>query len=819
MHLLRDLRLILRQLRRAPGYVAMVVLTLALAIGANSAVFSAVKSVLLRPLSVARPDQTMVVWQTDNASGKAVIELTLRHLREWTADRSVFLQAAVMGSHNWNAVYDSGSGDSVRIFFSGVSAGFFETLGAVPLLGRTLRAEDDLPNAAAVLVLSHATWIRRFGGDRDIVGRTMSLDGQPVEIVGVMPEGFDVPRGAEFWTPVTPILGGGAASSATTLQNVINNVGVFYLVGRVRSGVTAAEAARLVDALDMRLQRDVPGRPTWGDRAVVTPLVEHVFGPVRPTLWALWTAVTVLLLIACANVSGLTLSRAAMRRREEAVRLAIGATRVAIGRLWVLEVFVLSAAGGAIGLAAAGYLARAIAALAPDDVPGVERISIDAGVALFTLAVVAVVAVATTALPMRTSYRVSLAEIISGGDRSTTGRQSVRARSVLLVLQVALSVALLVAAGLVVRSFVNLRRIDLGFQPANVLAMTVQPRSIQGSPTEWYHELIGRIAQVPGVEAAGVVYLRPLQLGPIGDGIRVWLEGQPETDAAAAANPTLNYQIATPGYFEAMRIPMIRGRGFTDADRAGTDRVVLVSEATAQALWPGRDPIGRRVLMSSFVPGQPPRAWRTVVGVVKNVRYRGLDEVQLDIYDPALQVGRQPQTIVVRTATSPIGALPSIQAQARALDPTAVIDDVVTMDAVVARAVAPWRLSMWMFVLFAVVAFGLALTGLVSVVALDVAHRRHEFAIRLALGATAAAILHAALRRTAWRVSLGVAMGMFGAALGARALRSLLYGVAATDPATFGGVTAFTIGAAALAAYIPGRRASRAEVNALLRHT
>jgi putative ABC transport system permease protein len=815
--MLRIVRLTLRQLWHAPGYSVMVVLTLALAIGANSAVFSAVNAVLLRPLPVSDPARAVVVWQTDNQAGQAVIELTLRHLREWTANQSVFERAAVMGSHTWDAVLDDGRKEPVRLQFTGVSSGFFETLGVAPLLGRTLRAADDTPTSPPVLVLSYASWVRRFGADPNAIGRTLNLDGQPVEIVGIMPEGFDVPRGAEFWAPVMPVLAGGAASNATALSNIVNNVGVFYVVGRVRSTASAADVARQLDALDARLQRDVPGRPKWGDRAVVVPLLEYVFGPVRPALWALWAAVSVLLLIACANVSGLMLTRATLRRREQAVRLAIGATRSSIGRAWLIEILILAAAGGALGLVAAVYIGRTIVALAPDDLPGLQHITVSGTVAVFTLAIVAAAAILAGVLPIRQLSTVSLSEAFGSGERTTANRGSIRARSGLLVLQVALSVVLLVAAGLVVRSFMNLSRLDLGFQPQSVLSLSVQPRSIQGPANAWFDQLLTRVRALPGVEAAGAVYLRPLQLGPIGQGVRIWLEGQAETDAVAAANPTLNYQMATPGYFEAMRIPVVRGRTFTSADRAGVDRVAVVSESTARGLWPGQDPIGRRVLMSSFTPGVP-RSWRTIVGVVKDVRYRGINEVQMDIYDPALQVARAASSLAIRTTGSPLGMIASVQAQVRALDPTAVVDNVVTMDAVVNRAVAPWRLSMWMFLLFASVAFGLALTGLVSVVALDVAHRRQEFAIRLALGASRRAILRAAIGRTVFRVAAGVAVGTLAAVLGTRLLRSLLFDVTPSDSQTFVVVVTLVALATTVAAYIPGRRAARAEVNTLLRH-
>ncbi len=810
------MKIFVRQMLRAPGYAAMVVLTLALAIGANSAVFSAVSAVLLQPLPVTNPENVVVAWQTDARNGQAVIELTYRHLREWTATSSPFERAAVIGSHNWDVVLE-GHGPPVRVFFSGVSAGFFEVLGVEPLLGRTLTAADDVPNAAPVAVLSHGTWVRRFAADPAVVGRTMSVDGESVEIVGVMPEGFEIPRGAEFWAPVMPVLSGGAASNAATVENVMNNVGVFYLVGRVLTDAGADVVRQEIDALDARLMRDVPGRPKWGDRAVVTPLIDFVFGPVRPVLWALWAAVGVLLLVASANVSGLILTRLASCRRDEAVRLAIGATPARLGRRWLAEILALSVTGGALGLIAATWIAKAIAALAPDDLPGVQHISVDATVAWFTLAVVVITAIATSVLPLRQVARVNLVDAFGSGDRSTAGRRAVRARSTLLVGQMALSVVLLVAAGLVLRSFVNLRQIDHGFDARNVLSLTVQPRSIQGPANAWFAELADRLDRIPGVEAAGAVYLRPLQLGPIGQGVRVWLEGQPETDQAAATNPTLNYQNATPGYFEAMRIRAIRGRLFTSADTATVDRVALVSESTARQLWPAQDPIGRRLLMSTFTPGAP-RAWRTVVGVVNDVRYRGIDEVQLDVYDSSLQVGLPATNIVVRTAGSPLAILPAAEQHIRSLDATALVDGVTTMERVVERATAPWRLTMWMFTLFATVTFGLALTGLLSVVGLDVAHRRQEFAIRMALGASARGILGVALGRTLSRVAAGVSVGVLLAVLATRMMRSLLFGVAPSDVVTFVIVICLVVFSAALAAYIPGRRASRADVNSLLKH-
>ena len=805
-----DVRHAFRHLRQSPGYAATAILTFALAIGANSAIFSAVNTVLLRPLPVEAPEHLAVIWQTDEG-GQAVIELTHRHLREWTASGRTFTRAAIMGSHNWSTVLQ-GRGEPSRIWFNGVSAGFFDTLGVSPLLGRALRAEDDVPNAPPVAVLNHGAWVRRFGADAAVVGTTMRLDGTAVEIVGVMPPGLDFPRGAEFWIPVVPFLAGTSPNVSS-----LDAFGVFYVLGRVRPGLDPAGVRAEVDATEARLDAAQPGRLKWGAKTVATPFVDHVFGAVRPALRVLWAAVAVLLLIACANVSGLMLTRISRRRHEDGIRLALGATRGAIARLWMSEVVLVAAAGGVLGLAVAQWIAKAIVALAPDDVPRVADITVDATVALFTFAAVLVVALVTGAVPLRHAGSANLLSTLEG-ERATAGRGTLRVRSALLVIQIGLSVVLLVAAGLVLRSFVALRQVDLGFTPARVLSVTVQPGNPNRPPNVWLRDFLARARELPGVEAAGAVYLRPLMLGPIGQNVRVYLEGQPETRETADANPTLNHQIATPGYFEALKIPLRAGRLFTEADTADVPRVVIVSESTARRLWPGQDPIGRRMSMAAFTPGKPGRAWRTVVGVVSDVRYRGIEEVQLDVYDPALQVGRPADNIVVRTSTDPLALAAPLRAIARELDPAAIVDAVTTMDAVVGRAEAPWRLTMWMFVLFATLAFGLAALGLFSLVALDVAHRGREFAIRMALGASRAGILRGVLMRAGWRVLAGLAVGLTTAFAASRAIRGLLFGIAPNDGVTYAAVLAVVLIVVAAAAYVPARRAARTDPQSLLRN-
>ena len=805
-----DIRHAVRHLRQSPGYTATAVLTFALAIGANSAIFSAVNTVLLRPLPVEAPENLAVVWQTDEG-GKAVVELTHRHLREWTSSSTTFVKAAVMGSHNWSAVVQD-RGEPSKIWFCGVSGAFFETLGVKPVLGRGLGPQDDVPNVPLVAVLNHGAWVRRFGADPGIVGKTMTLDDGPIEIVGVMPAGLDFPRGAEFWVPIVPMLGSGTPPNTKTLDTV----GVFYVVGRLRPGLDAAKARAEVDATEAHLDKANPGRLKWGSRAVATSFLDHVFGPVRPALRVLWAAVGVLLLIACANVSGLMLTRVSRRRHEHGIRLALGASRAAIGRLWIIETLLVAAAGGVLGLAVAHWIARAIVALAPDDLPRVADVSIDMTVALFTFAAVMMVALVTGAMPLRHAGADNLVASLEG-ERTTTSKRTLHARSTLLVVQIGLSVVLLVAAGLVLRSFLTLRQVDLGFSPDRILALTVQPGNPNRPPNVWMKDLLTRVRTLPGVEAAGAVYLRPLMLGPIGQGVTVLLEGQPETREAIEANPVLNYQIATPGYFETLKVPLRAGRLFNEQDTADAPRVAIVSQATARRLWPGQDPIGRRLFMSNFTAGKPGKSWRTVVGVVSDVRYRGLDEVQFDVYDPALQVGLSAGNIVVRSAGDPLALAGPVRSIARELDPAAIVDSITTMNAVVERAEAPWRLTMWMFVLFAGLAFGLAALGLFSLVALDVAHRGREFAIRLALGATRTAILRGVLVRAGWRVLSGLAIGLAVAVIASRAMRGLLFGIAPGDAVTYAAVLGVVLVAVAIAAYVPARRAARVDPQALLR--
>jgi predicted permease len=808
MDYLRDVSLTIRYLLKRPGYASAVVAILALAIAATSGIFSAVHAVLLAPLPIANPTRLVVAWLSDTARNYGVVELSYREFEEWRDRRRSVSELAVMGSSNWTMVLD-GRGDPVRLPMAGVSAGFFEVLGARPLLGRSIQPQDDLPNAAGVIVLNHGAWVRRFGADPGVVGATVTLDEKPYTIVGVMPPGFDFPRQAEFWTPVVPIL-----APPGEKDNALD-VGVLFAVGRLREGVTTGAATedlnRIVET------RQAIGAASVGSRVAMTPFLDYLFGPVRAALWLLLAAVAVLMLIACANISALMLARVSMRRREHSIRLAVGATPASLGRLWMFEIGSLSIAGGSLGFLVGGWMTAAIVALAPDDIPRLTDISMNVPVALFTAAAVFVTALLCGLAPVRQASAANLVDGLNDAARGTPGRQTHRSRSLLLVFQMAFAVVLLVGAGLVVRSFDKLRTIDLGFSPYGVVTMQIDPRSAVTNRNAWFRELRARVEALPGVETAGTVYLPPLALGPIGQGTWVLLEGQPDTSETRRRNPLLNYQIASPGYFGAMRIPLRRGRLFDARDDGRAPRVAMVGANTAQRLWPGEDPVGKRLGLPTFVPGDRRIVWRTVVGVVAAVRYKGLDDDSLDVYEPADQAAQTADHLVLRTDRSAPAVAAAVQTIAKDLDPRVVVDHVTTLEAVVSRAMAPWRLSAWMFTLFAAAAAVLAAVGLFSLLNLETAARRQEFAVRIALGALRRDIVRLVLTSAAWQIVCGVGAGLVIALVSTRALRSLLFGVQPIDAMTYVSVSALVLGLVGIASYVPARRAAGLDPATLLR--
>ena len=812
------MRLALRRLWSAPGYATAAIVTLALAIGASTAIFSAVYAVLLKPMPIREPGQLMVGWGASPTAAMRVIELSYLDIRDIAEATPHIGRVAAVGSSTWSDVLD-GEGEPAKIATTGVSGTFFDIVGAVPRLGRVILPDDDRTTSAAVVVISHALWSSKFGADPSIIGRRIQLDEQPSEIVGVMPAAFDYPRGTAAWKAVAPIIGDPVPGGN---PNPLRNVGVLLMVARLNHGVAPETAV----AEWSRAMRQILAASPWAPAYDITakPFLDYHIGPARQAMWALFGAVGVLLLIACANVSGLMLTRVSLRNRDDAIRVAIGGTRAAIATLWAAETVWLTIVGGALGLLICQWLIAMIVALAPEGIPRLEEVAIDWPVALFSITIMALATLLCGAAPIRHASVLNLVESLNDGSRTVGGGRSDRTRASLLVIQIGLAVVLLVAAGLVVQSFSALQTLDLGFARDGVVRLKVEPRGISRPVNTWIAELLPRINALPEVEVAGGVYLTPMELGSIGQGTWALAEGQPETPETANRNPMVNYLSATPEYFTVMRIPLVRGRMFADADRANAPRVVLISESTAAAFFPGQDPIGKRFKAASFNDNDrnPDGAWRTVIGVVGNVRYRGLHEVQLDMYDPPAQTTVGTTTsLVVRLKpgqeSKALGVVAAIQAHARHDDPRALVSGIMMLDDVVNKEIAPWRFSAWVLALFAGLAFALAMLGLFSLVSLDVANRRREFAIRIAVGATAGHIVGGVFRAAGLRAGLGIAGGLAVAAVTTRSLQSLLFGVPLVDALTYGAVVALVAIVVAAASYLPARRAASADPLTLLR--
>ena len=815
MGALTDLRFAWRRLRTAPIYTIAAVATLALAIGASTAIFSAVYSVLLKPLPIRDPGSLVVGWGVGETQAMRVIELSYLDVQDIGRASPSLSATASFGASHWGAVLTSGPAP-VKVATNGVSGNFFNVVGAAPLRGRAIQPDDDRTGSAPVVVISESLWTGQFGSDPAIIGRRVQINDEPHEIVGVMPAAFDFPRGTQVWRAIAPVLGDGSGGGN---PDPMRNVGVLFILGRLapNAGVTAAtaEATRAEGELRARL-----GGPKYD--ITIKPFLDHEIGPARQAMWALAAAIGVLLLIACANVSGLMLTRVSLRNHDDAIRVAIGGNRLAIARVWAAETVWLTALGGVLGLLTCQLLIKAIIALAPAGIPRLGEVTIDLPVAVFSIAVMALVTLLCGATPIRHASVVNLVETLNDGSRTVAGGRSYRTRSSLLVLQIGLAVVLLVAAGLVVRSFTALRNLDLGFTREAVLRMKIEPRSEGPQAAAWIADLLSDVRAMREVAAAGGVYLTPMELGSVGQGTWTVAEGQVESADTANANPMLNYLTATPDYFTTMGIPLVRGRLFTEEDRARSPRVAVISESTAAALFPGQDPIGKRIKAAGFsLPRNPDGVWRTIVGVVGNVRYRGLHEIQLDLYDPATQSVLEPTSVVVRVkpgdAGNALAVAAAIQTKAKQRDARVLVSGITLLEDVVNKEIAPWRFSAWVFALFAAMAFGLSMLGLFSLVSLDVANRRREFAIRMAVGATGGDIVRGVFRSAGTRAALGIAGGVLVAAFVTRGLQALLFEVKLADAITYGTVVTLVAVVVGIASYLPARRAAQTNPLTLLR--
>jgi putative ABC transport system permease protein len=797
----QDARYGARSLLRAPAFAASALLTLALGIGATTAVFSVVYGVLLRPLPYAEPERLVQLWETSTRTPGDRNPVSVPNYRDWTASSQSF---TAMLAYAFNRYTITGEGTPEQIQGLTLLGDAWAVLGVRPLLGRGISLDDA---RAHTVVLSEGLWRRRYRADPGILGRIIRLNGEPYTVVGVMPADFRFARpDVELWT--------GYASILTRPEWADQRGRRFQrVVGRLRPGVTPRAASAEIDAIQRRLAEQFPNEnPGAGGAAV--PLREQIVGDVRPALLVLLGAVGCVLLIACANVAHLLLARTSARERELAVRAALGAGRGRVVRQLLTESLVLAALGGAAGVLIAYLGVGALRAVGPEAIPRLHDVRIDRWVLAFTAGAIVVTAAIVGIVPALRSTRRDLAGSMREGTRGGSGRNRHAFQAALVVAEVAASLVLLVGAGLFLRSFQRLRAIDAGIEPSRVVAMLVA-----ASPTKYpelvqqgqlFARIVERVAALPGVRAVGLCDCRPPSHGRTAGSVRV--EGG-ATDVREQPNA---YQLrAGADYFGTLRIPVLAGRAFTAADRTGPAQTVIVSRAFARRhLGAGPDgarAVGRRIAFGSD-------DWWTVVGVVGDVPYSGLAApIDPVVYYPFERYPFVGMELFVRTAGDPASVVASVRRAVLEIDPELPITRVATLDETLAQSVAGERFNTLTLGLFAALAFALAAIGIYGVVAYGVTQRRHEIGVRIALGAQRRDVVRLVVMRALRPVAAGVVVGLAAAVAATGAVRGLLYGTSPHDPATYAAVATLLLAVAALAAYAPGRRAAGADPVAALR--
>ncbi len=812
-----SIREALRVLFRDVRFTAAAVSVLALTLGATTGVYAVVRSIVLQPFPFTDQERVVVIWQRDLRRELPVIEVAYDEMTDWRARTKSFEDLAVVSSVNWSVTLVDGD-RSESVPYSAVSASFFTVLGTRPLLGRGFEAHDELGSVLSGMVISHGLWVRRFGRDPRIVGRHVSVRFEaegaevPVEILGVMPAPFDFPRGADVWMPAAPLIRN-AGTEPEDAGHAMRWLRVFYVLGRLRPEVplrtVAPELSRIMRTADVGEGAEPPSE------LVLTPVTRYLLGHAAPVLWALLAGAALMLLIACANIAGLQVSRSIGRQRVLGIRLALGASNGHLVRQAAAESALLIAAGLLGGMVVAVVTTRAIVLMAPSDVPRLLSVRpVEAPVLAFAAALAFLATLMSGVWPALVAARLNPVRALAYGPAVASEPAGRRLQRTMVVAQVAIALILLAGTSLFVRTVAGLNRTVLGFEPHDLFAVSITP------PTDdldrwnaYYEELIARVETLPDVTAAAGVQLRPLS-GPIGWDTQPVYPGQNPKDAAATGlNPYVNLEVVTPGFFRTMRIRLLRGRAFDDRDTVDAPGVVIVSESAARRLWPGRDPLGQLLRDQTYREGAPSDSvrWQRVVGIVEDVRYRGLNDVRLDVYLPAAQSTNRVKELMIRASATPATLLESIGTRARELDPNVTVSGLTAMTDAVAAESAPWRFLVRVFITFGAVAAALTATGLAAVIALTVASRRRELAIRAALGAGRARLRATVLREGLWLVGTGSLCGLAGALALGRGADSLLVGVSAHDTVALSVAVLITGALGICACWLPARRAADAD--------
>jgi predicted permease len=806
-----DIRYGFRVLRRSPSFALAVIAVFALGIGANAAIFTIVDTVLLRPLPFNAADRLVRLFHVPPQStfpGIKTFSVSPANFYDWQRQAHSFDGMAI---YRFREFALTGSGSTESIVAAAVGRGFFDIVGTRPALGRAFLDGEDSPARGHVVILSDGFWKGHFGGAPDIVGRTLTLDGAAYDIVGVMPAGFSSrawgATARDIWVPL----------AYTDAQKAVRDNHNDQVVARLRPGVTIAQADAEMQAISRRLEAAYPRQNAgWG--ATVISLRELIVGDVRLSLVMLLSAVALVLLIACANVGNLLFARALARRKEIAIRSALGAARFRVFRQLLAETLLLASAGGALGLVLAHEGLAAGATLLADRIPRADELSIDWRVVLFVVGVSLLTGVLAGTLPALRAGRTDLNDALKEGGRHDSA-VGVRTRRVLIVCEVALSVVLLMGAALMIRTLVNIRNVNAGFDPHGVLTMRVSVSTARYHSGEQMYDLLDRtlaeLRAVPGVQAAGAIDDLPVTGGSVQP---IVLEGH--TELLPKDQPTVNVRTIRPGYLATMRVPVLRGRDINDGD----DDVMLVSQATARLLWGDEDPIGRRVSL----PLESRDTMLQVIGIVGDVKQSDLTEpVNPTVY----QATRRPVTesirqgsggsyglaVVLRSAVPPLSVAPAAVAAVHRVDAAMPVDDVKTMDAILDETTTAQRFSAALLGLFAGVALLLAPGGIYSVLSYIVRGRSREIGIRTALGASTSAVVRMVILEGMTPAAIGIAIGAGAALLSGRLIEKLVFGVSASDPLTLAMVTGSLAAVALLATLIPAYRASRVDPITVLR--
>ncbi len=800
----QDLRYAVRMLVKRPGFTAVAVLTLALGIGANTAIFSVVNTVLLRPLPFTEPDRLVYAQGADLRDGSHGGSISAPDFLDYREQTHVFERLSTFMPFSFTVTGDGSA--SERISGALVSHGFFETLGIMPLAGgRTFLAEEEQSGRNAVAVLSYGLWQRRYGADPKIVGKTVALNGRAVTVVGVMPAGFEYPREAQLWSPIP------FKSPETSMRRAHFLRGV----GRLKPGVTLSQAQADVNAVARQLEQQYPESNTNFSMGL-TPLPEWTVGEMRPTLLILLAAVGFVLLIACANVANLSLARGATRSREVAIRSALGASRGRVVRQLLTESVVMALLGGAFGLLLAMWGVDLLVSLSPENLPRVKEVTTDWRVLGFTLLVSVLTGILFGLFPALATSKTNLTETLKEGGRTGSGAGRQRLRGLLVVAEVALSLILLVEAGLLVKSFLRLSNVDVGFKPTNVLSMQLTlPQTGYTDPprrSAFYEQLVGRIESLPGVQAAGAVSELPLS-GQENDTF-FNIEGKPAAAFGSTENDA-NIRGISPAYFQALGVPLLKGRFFDRRDGLEAPKVAIVNESFVKRYLPGEDPLGKYLIIDF---GEPFKA--EIVGVVGGIRHSSLaqPEPSAEMYVNVIQAPSYRTNLVVRAAGDPVQLTAAIRSEVQSLDKDLPVYNVKTMEQHISESAAQPRFRTLLLGLFAGVALVLASIGIYGVISYSVTQRTHEIGLRVALGAQRRDVLRLVVWQGMRMALVGICLGIIGAFVVTRVMSSFLFGVSATDPLTFAGVALLLAGVSFLACYVPARRAAKVDPMVALRY-